>query len=82
MTRKKAVIIAIIEIFLIVVLIRVFKKDTWDVNEELMKQEIMNIGSSIESVNLSDVTPFKWDLLYSFNPYTPKETIYTTVGYK
>jgi len=81
-TRRNAVIIAIIAILLTVVLIKVFKKDVWDVNEELMKQEVMNIGSSIESVNLSDVTPFEWDLVYSFNPYTPKETIYKTVGYK
>lgn len=66
---------AVIAILLLVVLIKLFKKDTWEVNEELMKHKIMNIDSSIESVNLSDVTPFEWDLLYSFNPYTPKETI-------
>ncbi|MEK5068527.1 hypothetical protein [Sporosarcina sp. FSL K6-1508] len=82
MSRRKAIIIAIIAITLTVILIRVFKKDIWDVNEELMKQEVLNIGSTVESGSLSDVTPFKWDLVYSFNPYTSKETIYKTVGYK
>lgn len=47
-----------------------------------MKQEVMSIESSVESVNLADVTPFEWDQVYSFSPYTPKEIIYKTVGYK
>ena len=81
MKRKKVMIIAI-TIMLTIMLIKVFKKDVWDVNEELLKQEVMNIGSSVKYVNLSDITPFEWDLVYSFDPYTPKELIYETVGYK
>lgn len=82
MTRGKAVLIAIVVIILAVVLIKAFKKDVWDINEELMKQEVMSIESSVESVSLSDVTPFEWDLVYSFDPYTSKDTIYQTIGYK
>ena len=69
-------IILAIAIMLTVVLINVFKKDVWDVNEERLKQEVMKIGDSVESVNLSDVTPFEWDVVYSFDPYTSKDTIY------
>ena len=74
-------IIAIVILFTIISII-VFKKDLWEVNEELLKQEVLNIGESVESVNLSNVTPFEWDIVYSFNPYTSKDTIYKTVGYK
>lgn len=81
MTRRKIIIIAV-AILLTVFLIKVFKKDVWDVNEKLLKQEVMNIGNSVKSVNLSDITPFEWDLVYSFDPYTSKDTIYRTVGYK
>lgn len=81
MTRRK-IIIVVVAILLTIFLINVFKKDVWDVNEELLKQEVMNIGNSVESVNLIDITPFEWDLVYSFDPYTSKDTIYRTVGYK
>ncbi|MDW0118636.1 hypothetical protein QTL97_17055 [Sporosarcina thermotolerans] len=81
MTRKKIMIIAIVILFTIIS-IKVFKKDLWEVNEELLKQEVLNIGESVESVNLSNVTPFEWDIMYSFHPYTSKDTIYKTVGYK
>jgi len=29
-----------------------------------------------------DITPFDWDVVYSFDPYTSKDVIYKTVGYK
>lgn len=78
---KKVVKIAIVILFTFL-LINVFKKDVWEVNAKLLKQEVLNIGESEESLKLSDVTPFKWDIVYSFDPYTSKDTIYKTVGYK
>lgn len=48
----------------------------------MLKEEILSTDSSIETINLLNVTPFKWDVMYSFAPYTPKEMIYETVGYK
>ncbi|MDW0118188.1 hypothetical protein QTL97_14745 [Sporosarcina thermotolerans] len=81
MTRRKTIIV-VAAIMLSIILMKVLKKDVWDANEELLKQEVMNIGVSNELVNLSDVTPFEWDLVYSFDPYTSKDTIYRTVGYK
>lgn len=78
---KKVVKIAIVILFTFL-LINVFKKDVWEVNAKLLKQEVLNIGESEESLKLSDVTPFKWDIVFSFDPYTSKDTIYKTVGYK
>ncbi|MEH7238021.1 hypothetical protein [Bacillus sp. JJ1562] len=59
-----------------------FKKDIWVKNEELLREQVLSIGQSVETINLTDVTPFKWDTAYSFSPYTPKKEIYETVGYK
>lgn len=81
MKKKKIITIAVV-ILIAVLLIKACKKDRWETNEELLKQEVLNIGESVESVNLSDVTPFEWDFVYSFDPYTSKDAIYETVGYK
>ena len=80
-TKKKMLIIIVIILFA-VLLVKVIKKDIWEENETLLKQEMLSIEESAESVSLSDVTPFEWDHLYSFDPYTPKDIIYETVGYK
>ncbi|MBO1911315.1 hypothetical protein [Sporosarcina sp. 6E9] len=81
MTKKKVLVIAVIILFT-VLFVKVIKKDIWEVNETMLKQEVLSIEESAESVNLSDGTPFEWDLVYSFDPYTSKDIIYETVGYK
>ncbi|WP_053345735.1 hypothetical protein [Peribacillus butanolivorans] len=48
----------------------------------MLKEEVLSIGHSVETINLLEVTPFDWDVVYSFPPYTPKDNIYETVGYK
>jgi hypothetical protein len=82
MKSKKTLAIVAIAIFSIVVFINLLKKDLWDLNRELLKKEVLSIGKSVETINLSDVTPFEWDVIYSFDPYTSKDMIYETVGYK
>ena len=84
MKSKKAAVIAAILIFSIVGagLYNLMHKDVWDVNAELLKEEILSIDEQVETINLASVTPFEWDVVYAFNPYTPKEAIYETVGYK
>jgi len=67
---------------IVVILFVLFKKDLWEKNEDLLREEIVSIPQSVETINLNDVTPFEWDKVYSFGPYTPKEEIYETVGYK
>ncbi|MFF2590602.1 hypothetical protein ACFVSS_22635 [Peribacillus butanolivorans] len=82
MKSKKTVVIIAFGIICIAIFINLLKKDLWDVNEELLKEEVLLIGHSRETINLLDVTPFDWDVVYSFKPYTPKDDIYETVGYK
>ncbi|WP_088104210.1 hypothetical protein [Halalkalibacter urbisdiaboli] len=80
-SRKTITTIAIGMLF-ITVLMNLFNNDVWDVNEEMLKEEVISIEQSVETVNLLDVTPFEWDMVYSFDPYTSKEKVYETVGYK
>ncbi|MBL3646000.1 hypothetical protein JMN23_27075 [Bacillus sp. RHFB] len=82
MKSKKTVVIIAFIIICIDIFINLFKKDLWDVNEELLKEEVLSIGHSVETINLLEVTPFDWDVVYSFEPYTPLDDIYETVGYK
>ena len=58
------------------------KDDLWETNEDLLKEEVLSIDPSVETITLLDVTPFQWDEAYSFRPYTPKDVIYETIGYK
>lgn len=79
MKSKKTIIIGI---GIIVVMFFIFKKDVWDKNEDLLREQVLSLEKSVEIVQLNDVTPFEWDTVYTFSPYTPKEKIYETVGYK
>ncbi len=82
MKNKKILVIVAIVIVSIFVLVNLLKKDLWDVNADLLKEEVLSIEQSVETVNLTDITPFEWDVAYSFDPYTTKDTIYETIGYK
>ncbi|SEM72630.1 hypothetical protein SAMN05192533_105105 [Mesobacillus persicus] len=82
MKNKNTIVIVSIVIMSIFVLVNLIKKDLWDVNAYLLKEEVLSIDKSVEIVNLMDITPFEWDVTYSFDPYTPKDTIYKTIGYK
>jgi hypothetical protein len=78
MKYKKTIVL----LGIIVILFLIFKKDLWEKNEDLLQEEVVSIHQSVETINLKEVTPFEWDKVYSFSPYTPKDTIYETVGYK
>lgn len=69
-------------ILIIMVLIKILSQDIWEKNESLLKEEVLAIQENVKTINLLDITPFEWDLIYSFSPYTSKEEIYKTVGYK
>lgn len=56
--------------------------DIWDKNYHSLKKEVLSIDQSAEKVNLLDVTPFEWDNVHFFKPYTPVQEIYATVGYE
>ncbi|WP_340372883.1 hypothetical protein [Peribacillus sp. FSL E2-0218] len=48
----------------------------------MLREEVLAIGHAVETIHLPDVTPFEWDTVYDFTPYTPKEEINETVVYK
>ena len=77
----KATII-VISFLCVTVLINPFKKDLWDLNSKLLKEQVLLMGQNGEILNLSDITPFQWEKVYSFAPYMPKDKIYATIGYK
>ncbi len=81
MKAKKTAIITIGVIF-ISILISLFYQDVWDKNAKLLKEKMLSIEETVEIVYLSDITPFEWDVVYSFYPYTSKEKVYDVVGYK
>ena len=82
MKRKKTIAMIVISLIFIVFLISEMKKDLWEVNEGLLKEKVLSIEQTVKTINLLDVTPFEWDVVYSFDPYTSKEMVYKTVGYK
>jgi hypothetical protein len=82
--RKKNIVLAVIGVTItaVIVLFNTFKKDIWDTNADKLKNSFGMISGDAVIDNLSGFTPFEWDTLYSFKPYTPKEKVYETVGYK
>ena len=82
MKRKKTIAVLVLSLIFIIFLISEMKKDLWEVNEGLLKEKVLSIEQTVKTINLLDVTPFEWDVVYSFDPYTSKEMVYKTVGYK
>lgn len=85
--RKNNMILGVVGIFIVItisvlILFNPFKKDTWDINADKFKESCNLISGDADIEDLSKFTPFKWDTLYSFTPYTPKEKVYETIGYK
>ncbi|NJD02558.1 MAG: hypothetical protein FIA99_08180 [Ruminiclostridium sp.] len=84
--KKSYMMVSIIVVTLIlasiIFVVSTFKENIWGKNERLLKNKILFSLGSKERINLSEFTPFKWDIMYSFAPYTSKEKIYETVGYK
>ncbi|MBP3952986.1 hypothetical protein [Bacillus suaedae] len=81
-SEKNVVIIAITALILGAVVVGLSPKDLWDENEGLLKDEVQSIEGSTETINLLDITPFEWDVVHSFTPYTPVEDVYERVGYE
>lgn len=82
MTFKKKVVSLVGLILLVAASWMIFHTNVWDKNAELLKNEILRMDTTVESVSLLTLTPFEWDKMYSFTPYTSRESIYETVGYK
>ena len=49
------------------------------------KKALINNIKALENkteVELNNITPFEWDIVYSFGPYTTKEEVQETIGFK
>ncbi|WP_421385354.1 hypothetical protein ACOJQI_11520 [Bacillus salacetis] len=63
-------------------LIKAMNKEIWEENYDLLRKEVISLDPSVETINLIDITPFEWEVVHFFEPYTPVEVIYETVGYE
>jgi hypothetical protein len=84
--KKKNIILGTIKIAVFIIttliIVNLMKKDLWDINADKLKKSFQPISGDAVIDDLSQWTPFEWDILYSFAPYTPKDEIYKTIGYK
>jgi len=74
--------ISALVIIAILVVLKPFEKDIWDVNAHKLRKSFQPISGSAIIDDFSEWVPFEWDRLYSFPPYTSKEIIYEAIGYK
>lgn len=79
MRNRKSLTLIAVTLFIVY---KLLARDIWDINARTLKESVLSLDHKVESVNLKDLTPFGWDTVYSFDPYTSKEQIYETVGYK
>lgn len=80
--KRKRIITAIICLCFVIVAVNLVKKELWEVNATSFAKELRELKETSQQVRLTDVTPFEWDALYTFAPYSTMEFIYETVGYK
>lgn len=47
-------------------------------------QKLANVlkSSDVSTVRINEVIPFEWDVMYTFDPYTSKESIEEIIGFK
>lgn len=46
-----------------------------------LKQAILDLPEDTETVSLNETVPFAWDTVYTFAPYTDRETIEAAIGF-
>lgn len=80
--KKKILTIAIIIVIIIVGVFIFNSNKVWNRNADELGKTINELTEEVDGILLKELTSFEWDTMYSFNPYTPKETIYDVVGYK
>ncbi len=79
--KKKNIFIILISIVLIgVITYAIIGNPVVFINNEKLQNSIKSIES--ERVSLKDITPFKWDKLYTFAPYTSKGEVEEIIGFK
>ncbi len=51
-------------------------------NTILLEKKIKETCTDYVTISLNELTPFQWEKVYFFSPYTPKEEIFKTIGFK
>jgi hypothetical protein len=85
--KKRNINLRIVTVIIILaigtlIIVNSSKKDLWDINADKFRDSFNIISGDTVIDDLSQWTPFEWDTLYSFAPYTTKEKIYEVIGYK
>lgn len=80
--KNKALKLTGIIVVLFAILVIPLKRDIWDKNANNLKRSLHNMSDNTIIEDFSEWTPFEWDTIYSFAPYTSKDRIYEVVGYK
>ena len=75
--KKKSVIFVV---FMLAACLLACGNNTINSNAESFGNNVRKIEST--QVELGDLTEFEWDYLYTFSPYTPKETMEEVVGFE
>jgi hypothetical protein len=83
-TMKKKIIVVISFLLLIVLGVVIYGEfqsaPIWEANAQKLKESTLTHANDT-TVSLTNITPFKWDTVYTFAPYTSTETIYRVIGY-
>lgn len=88
---KKPKFWAIVSVFTLVVGMSIFlisnPDNNWKNNSTKFVTQVDTLVEKSEDKELTvddfkEITPFEWDYMYSFTPYTPKEDIENTIGFK
>ncbi len=51
-------------------------------NNTILENKLISAIATGMEIDIQKITPFEWDKLYVFEPYTYKEQISTTLGFK
>lgn len=88
---KKPKFWAIVLVFTLVAGMSIFlisnPDNDWKNNSTKLVTQVDTLVEKSENKELTvddfkEITPFEWDYMYSFTPYTPKEDIENTIGFK
>ena len=82
MTKKKIVLITAITVVLATIYL-IFFFDPYtkvDKNNDAFRSVVLLIDK--KEVTLNELTPFDWDVMYTFSPYTPVEKMQEIMGVK
>lgn len=50
-------------------------------NAEALEHRVIDLATEYKVIRLADLTPFEWDKVYFFQPYTSTKYVYEKVGY-